>query len=247
MKEVLLQRYLEPLSKLTKWKAFLNWRGECNALTSSGQIVVEDIYNCYAIYCLSLNGKFEYGQVPKLVLVQKENHSEGTLKCIEYKLTSSIVSRVKDFLALKKGQEKLNDNENKDYKSIIFEAKTELMQMLLKLNSDVIILQEMTASKLKENQEKILALEKNLNGMKSLHVKDFTDAAIKEQTNEKKIVELKEEFINFKIEGQEIQNKTLSDVKSILELNWELNEMQEQTKSDVTQIKVMLQNQAKKA
>ena len=247
MKEVLLQRYLEPLSKLTKWKAFLNWRGECNALTSSGQIVVEDIYNCYAIYCLSLNGKFEYGQVPKLVLVQKENHSEGTLKCIEYKLTSSIVSRVKDFLALKKGQEKLNDDENKDYKSIIFEAKTELMQMLLKLNSDVTILHEITNSRLKENQEKILALEKNLNELKSLNVKNFTDTSTKEQTNEKKIMELKEEFINFKIEGQEIQNKTLSDVKSILELNWELNEMQEHTQSDVTQIKAMLQNQAKKA
>ena len=247
MKEVLLQRYLEPLSKLTKWKAFLNWRGECNALTSSGQIVVEDIYNCYAIYCLSLNGKFEYGQVPKLVLVQKENHSEGTLKCIEYKLTSSIVSRVKDFLALKKGQEKLNDDENKDYKSIIFEAKTEVMQMLLKLNSDVTILHEITNSRLKENQEKILALEKNLNELKSLNVKNFTDTSTKEQTNEKKIMELKEEFINFKIEGQEIQNKTLSDVKSILELNWELNEMQEHTQSDVTQIKAMLQNQAKKA
>ena len=83
--------------------------------------------------------------------------------------------------------------------------------------------------------------------MKSLHVKDLTDAAIKEQTNEKKIMDLKEEFINFQTEVQGIQNKTLSDVKSILELNWELNEMQEQTQSDVTQIKAMLQNQAKKA
>ena len=247
MKEVLLQRYLEPLSKLTKWKAFLNWRGECNALTSSGQIVVEDIYNCYAIYCLSLNGKFEYGQVPKLVLVQKENHSEGTLKCIEYKLTNSIVTRVKDFLAMKKGQERLNDDENKDYKSIIFEAKTELMQMLLKLNSDITIYQEINAAKLKANQEKMLDLQQNLDDLKRIHVQDSTNVAIKEQTNEKKIEELTEDFAKFKVEIQEIQNKTLSDVKSILELNWELNEMQEETHSDVTQIKAMFQNQAKNA
>ena len=67
VKEVLLQKYLESWCRVTKVVSFFNWRGRCSAANNLGQLVTDDIYNCYAIYCVQqLNANFEYGQRPKL-------------------------------------------------------------------------------------------------------------------------------------------------------------------------------------
>ena len=52
---------------MSKVVSFFNWRGRCSAANNLGQLVTDDIYNCYAIYCVQqLNANFEYGQRPKL-------------------------------------------------------------------------------------------------------------------------------------------------------------------------------------
>ena len=63
VKEVLLQKYLESWCRMSKVVSFFNWRGRCFSAHNLGQLVTDDIYNCYAIYCVQqLNANIEYGQ-----------------------------------------------------------------------------------------------------------------------------------------------------------------------------------------
>ena len=82
----------------------MTWKGHCSIANNLGHVVVDDIYNCYAIYCLqSLNGNFEYGQLPKLILVQKENPLVGPLTCIEITIPNTVVTKLKHLITTKKG------------------------------------------------------------------------------------------------------------------------------------------------
>ena len=97
---------------MTKLVSFINWRGRFSAANNLGQLVTDDIYNCYAIYCVQqLNANFEYGQRPKLVLIEKDNPLNGPLKCTEYKIPNTVVTKLKNLLAMK------NDLEKKDQDS----------------------------------------------------------------------------------------------------------------------------------
>jgi hypothetical protein len=127
VKEVLLQRYLESLLRLSKIPMFgacVSWR-RCPA-SNLGQLVHPDIYNCNAVYCLQhVNRVFDYSQLPTLILIQKESQLAGPVKSSESFVPSTVVSKLRQLLEFKQDQEKKDESsEHSDLRSMILELKT---------------------------------------------------------------------------------------------------------------------------
>ena len=123
VKEVLLQRYLESLLRLTKIPFFVacfSWR-RCPA-PNLGQLVLPDIYNCNAIYILqNIDRVFDYA--PTLQLMQKESQLTGPIKNVEIEVPTTVVAKLKQLLEDRLEKDKQDSQGTSDLKSILMELK----------------------------------------------------------------------------------------------------------------------------
>ena len=239
VKEVRLLNYLESQSKLFKWPSFSQWKchshkpkrnshphviftdsrrfklPSLSAFKGSkgikiGQVVSEDLYNCYAAYSLqSINSNFEYGQIPKLVLMEKESPLES-LRLKETAVPKEIIIKAKDLLKHRKGEDHVSDHFKKnsnDFKSMVLEMKSEVMASHQK-----------TASEMNQLLERSVWRFKELLSMKKNHEK-ITDSN-DQKLNELKISleEMKTKDMETNLHLQKLQERITKIDQSVLEL-----------------------------
>ena len=236
VKEVRLLNYLESQSKLFKWPSFSQWnchnskpkrnshphviftdsrRFKLPSLKGSkgikiGQVVSEDLYNCYAAYSLqSINSNFEYGQIPKLVLMEKESPLES-LRLKETTVPKEIIIKAKDLLKHRKGEDHASDHFKKnsnDFKSMVMEMKSEVMASHQKTASEMNQLLERSVWRFKE----LLSIKK--------HHEKITDSN-DQKLNELKVSleQLKTKDVETNLHLQKLQERITKIDRSILEL-----------------------------
>ena len=132
MKEVYLQRYLESLlslfSSTIPFTCFL-WQN----LTNLGQIVLQDIYNCNAIYALQ-NATEIYDDVlePKLTLIKKESQLTTLLTSADVSIPPTVVSKLQSLMESKHKhrEEDCQSANNDDFKYFLQEQVFDLESRL---------------------------------------------------------------------------------------------------------------------
>ena len=126
VKEVLLQRYLESLLRLSKipicGAKFLNF-------SRLGQLVYPDIYNCNAIYCLQYKMRaFDYFQEATLTLAQKESQLVGPpLKAKDIHVPNTVVDKLGLLMEFQEQQKDKDEGlETSDVKAMLVDLKAKI-------------------------------------------------------------------------------------------------------------------------